>query len=91
MIIYTHAWISYKIPMPLFTFALTLKPNDLVHNLHVFPVNCRLIKSYTNSQTEFNVYLFLKTPIWLFQVELDFCNFVHVVLNQDNTYRFSRR
>lgn len=66
------------------TFALTLKPNYLVHNLHLFPVNYRLIKSYTNSQTEFNVYFFLKTPILLFQVELDF-SFDHVALDQDNT------
>lgn len=91
MFIYTHAWISYKVPMPVLTFALTLKPDYLVHNLHVFPVNYRPIKSYTNFQTEFNMCFFLKTPIWLFQVELDFLKFAHVALGQDNTYRFSRR
>lgn len=61
MFIYTHGWISYKIPMPVLTFALTLKPDYLVHNLHVFLVNYRLIKSYTNSQTDFIMYFFLKT------------------------------
>lgn len=91
ILIYTHVSVYCQLPLAVLKFALAFELVYLVHNLNVFLVHPRGIKSYATSHTELDMHVFLKTPILPFQVGLDNFIFAHIVVILDSTcYRTHR-